>query len=169
MSEVDGTTAGGPRVPGPPDGPAEHRDPPRPGDPPDLDEVALALTRLDDDVAAGRVDLVEYWRRRATIEAGASALSPVAARPPDAAASELSVGAPVLVPAAPHPLPPREAAPWAGPAASTPQDHAGAGERNTERPAAHAPFAPPEGAVRLDRVSGPAPDRRGRRWWRRSR
>ncbi len=34
------------------------------------DAVAEALARLDDEVAAGAVDLVEYWRRRAVIEAG---------------------------------------------------------------------------------------------------
>jgi len=37
---------------------------------PDHDPVADALARLDDAVADGTVDLVEYWRRRAALESG---------------------------------------------------------------------------------------------------
>ncbi len=133
------------------------------------DEVAAALAGLDDDVAAGRVDLVEYWRRRAAIEAGepgAPPRPPVSA-PPGTGVADLSAGAPSLVPAAPlRPAGP-EPAPAVGPTARGPEDHAGAAERNLGRPAAHAAFAPSQGAVRLDPGAG---GRRGwGRWRRRSR
>jgi hypothetical protein len=129
----------------------------------DPDAVAAALAGLDDDVAAGRVDLVEYWRRRAAIEAGDPGAPPrrPASAPPGVEVADLSAGAPSLVPAAPlRPAGP-EPAPAAGPTPRRPEDHDGAAERNIGRPAAHAPFAPPQGAVRL--ASG-AVGQRG--WWR---
>ena len=146
------------------------------------DETAEALARLDADVADGAVDLVEYWRRRAAIEAGqvpgpqpepdgyaAPEAGPATRRSRDDGSGETeSSGAPELIPGAPSFAAAEPAQAPEGPVVTGPPEPADSGPRVLDRPAAHTPFAPAEGAVVLERQQRAEREPR-RRWWRRRR
>jgi hypothetical protein len=145
--------------------------------------AAEALAGLDAQVAAGTLDVVEYWRLRAKIESAAvsfGGVAPPQAPAPRAGAVELLPSAPRLpvraerdvVPAAAPPVPPVPPAPPRRPEPVGDEarpDAAGDGLRPPP-PAAvpdeDAPFAPPSGAVNLGYRAQPPPPRR-RWWWRR--
>lgn len=139
---------------------------------PDRPTAAETLAGLDAQIAAGTIDLVEYWRRRAEIESGSLADQP--SPPGQLPVPPVPGGGTVefLPPAPSLPSPAGQDGATAAPvrpAPATRREAARGGEADPGLagiPTEDVPFAPPSGAVNLRYRAEPPPPRR---WWRRNR